>query len=476
MIRERNAFKDRGNLSVKRFILYPHQLFEKTEMLRNYEIILIEEPLFFTLYPFHAQKLVLHRASMKHYFLMLQSRGLCVRYVEVAQAEMFYREGGEVTYYDVADDWLEQKIRISFATVQMVKSPNFLNCNDDAMALHVFYMRRRKEMRLWVEGNKPLGGKWSFDEENRQRLPKLINTPDMVTYDNPFVQEAKQYIQNFPTVGSVESFYYPTTHNEAREVLSHFLQHNFALYGTYQDAIDRSESPLFHSLISAALNIGLLDLEEVIEKALNTSAPFNAKEGFIRQIIGWREFMFSLYKRHSRVQRTSNFFGFDRTLHPMMKNGTSGIVPLDVVNAKILKTSYAHHIERLMVQGNLFLLTETHPDDVYRYFMMHTIDAYDWVMVGNVYGMSQYADGGMITTKPYISSSNYLHKMSYYPKQGWSKLWDSLYWRFMAQHSKLFAANPRMKMQRALMEKMSNSVMQEHKANAEYFLAKLEES
>lgn len=186
--------------------------------------------------------------------------------------------------------------------------------------------------------------------------------------------------------------------------------------------------------------------------------------------------MFSLYKRQSRRQRTTNFFGFDRVLHPMIQNGTSGIFPLDVVNTKVLKTSYAHHIERLMVQGNLFLLTETHPDEVYKYFMMHTIDAYDWVMVGNVYGMSQYADGGMITTKPYISSSNYLHKMSHYPKnQAWSKLWDALYWRFMVRHSKKFADNPRMKMQRSLMEKMSSSVMHEHIANAEYFLSKLEE-
>ena len=460
----------------KRFLLYPHQLFEKTELLRHYDVVMIEEPLFFTLYPFHAQKLVLHRASMKQYESMLRSRGMRVRYVEVTEAEAFYRQGGEVTCYDVADDWLEQKIRASFSGVQVLKNPNFLNHNDDATALHLFYMRRRKAMGLWVEGNKPLGGKWSFDEQNRERLSRQIDIPRMGTYDNPYVREAKQYILRFPTVGSVEQFYYPTSHAEAREVLDDFLRHKFALYGTYQDAIDRTESPLFHSLISSSLNIGLLDLEEVLEKALKAEAPFNAKEGFIRQIIGWREFMFSLYKRHSRHQRTRNFFGFERRLHPMMYNGTSGMVPLDVINAKVLKTAYAHHIERLMVQGNLFLLTETHPDEVYRYFMMHTIDAYDWVMVGNVYGMSQYADGGMITTKPYISSSNYLHKMSYYPKhQGWSKLWDALYWRFMKRHSKRFADNPRMKMQRALMEKISPAVMDEHIRNAEYFLAKLEE-
>jgi len=202
----------------------------------------------------------------------------------------------------------------------------------------------------------------------------------------------------------------------------------------------------------------------------------NGEEGFIRQIIGWREFMFSLYKRLGRRQRTSNFFGFERTLSDQMKNGTSGIVPLDRINTKVLETSYSHHIERLMVQGNLFLLTETAPDAVYRYFMSHYIDAYDWVMVGNVYGMSQYADGGLITTKPYISSSNYLHKMSYYPKnQGWSKLWDALYWRFMFRYSDRFATNPRMKMQRSLLEKMSPNVLREHCNVGDEFIQRLSE-
>lgn len=412
---------------------------------------------------------------MKRYCDYLAKQGISVRYVEEEDSNAFYRSAGEVTCYDVADDWLEQKLRSAFNHVTFLKSPNFLNHEDDSLQMHTFYARRRKALGIWVENGKPLHGKWSFDQENRERLPRVIAKPSLIVYDNPYVQEAKRYVQRFQSVGSGESFHYPTSHEEARELLDLFLEEKFPSYGTYQDSIDMGPSPLFHSLISSSLNIGLLDLEEVIEKALSADAPFNAKEGFLRQIIGWREFMFSLYKRISRRQRSVNFFGFERPLNKQMQNGTSGIVPLDRINTKVLETSYSHHIERLMVQGNLFLLTETSPDAVYRYFMTHYIDAYDWVMVGNVYGMSQYADGGLITTKPYISSSNYLTKMSYYPKnQGWNRVWDALYWRFMIRHSDRFATNPRMKMQRSLMAKISKSVAQEHCRIGDEFIRRLE--
>lgn len=456
------------------FLIYPHQLFESITHLRNYEVVLIEESLFFTQYHFHVQKLILHRASMKQYASKLEQAGIVCRYIEEAQCDEFYKAGGEATCYDVADEWLERKIRHSFNKTIFLKSPNFLNAEDEYLHLHHFYVRRRKELGIWVEEGKPLYGKWSFDEENRAKLPLGILRPSMPQYSNPYVEEAKIYVQKFATVGSAERFHYPTNHVEARDLFELFLMNKFASFGTYQDAIDQGPSPLFHSLISSSLNIGLLDLKEVLDIALCADAPFNAKEGFIRQIIGWREFVFSLYKRVSRRQRTFNFFGFDRPMNSMMSNGTSGIVPLDRVNEKVLQSGYAHHIERLMVQGNLFLLTETSPDEVYKYFMSHYIDAYDWVMVANVYGMSQYADGGMITTKPYISSSNYLVKMSHYTKNsGWAKLWDALYWRFMVHYSGRFADNPRMKMQRSLLQKMSLSVLKEHCRVADAFLDRL---
>lgn len=461
---------------MRQFLIYPHQLFESIAILRSYEVVLIEESLFFTQYAFHVQKLILHRASMKQYAQRLIESGICVRYVEEHETQAFYDKGGDVICYDVADDWLERKIRRSFHHVTFLKSSNFLNHEDESLFLHTFYARVRKTLGIWVENGKPLYGKWSFDAENREKLPPEVPRPLMRSYDNSYLMEAREYVKRFKSVGEGERFYYPTSHAEARELLIEFINQKFQFYGTYQDSIDRSDSPLYHSLISSSLNIGLLDLEEVIERAMNADAPYNAKEGFIRQIIGWREFMFSLYKRVSVRQRTTNFFGFERRMNPRLCNANSGIAPLDRVNAKVLQTSYAHHIERLMIQGNLFLLMEISPDEVYRYFMSHYIDAYDWVMVGNVYGMSQYADGGLITTKPYISSSNYLHKMSAYPKnQSWGKVWDGLYWRFMDRYSDRFASNPRMKMQRALLFKMSPSVLREHCRIGDEFLEGLGE-
>lgn len=468
----RNSYSSR----MKPFLIYPHQLFESIAILRSYEVVLIEEPLFFTQYTFHVQKLILHRASMKQYAKRLNESGIQVRYIEEHEAAAFYMRRGEVTCYDVADAWLEQKIRRSFDHVTVLKNPNFLNHEDESLFLHTFYTRRRKALGIWVKNGKPLHGKWSFDAENRQKLPFDIPRPVMMTYDNAYVDEARGYVKRFKTVGDGDSFYYPTSHSEARTLLTQFIDQKFHFYGIYQDAIDRSNSPLFHSLISSSLNIGLLDLEEIIECALKANAPFNAKEGFIRQIIGWREFMFSLYKRVSAQQRTTNFFGFERTMSPKLRNGESHIVPLDHINTKVLHTGYAHHIERLMIQGNWFLLTETAPDEVYRYFMSHYIDAYDWVMVGNVYGMSQYADGGLITTKPYISSSNYLYKMSSYPKnEAWAKVWDALYWRFMKHYSPKFSSNPRMKMQRALLLKMSSETISDYCRIADEFLDRLNE-
>jgi deoxyribodipyrimidine photolyase-related protein len=178
-------------------------------------------------------------------------------------------------------------------------------------------------------------------------------------------------------------------------------------------------------------------------------------EGFIRQIIGWREFIRGMYDFRGTAERTKNFWQFDRKIPASFYDGTTGIVPLDITIKKVLQTGYCHHIERLMVLGNFMLLCEFDPDEVYRWFMELFIDAYDWVMVPNVYGMSQFADGGMMATKPYISGSNYLMKMSNYPKGPWQNIWDALFWRFMHVHRDFFTQNPRLGMLVRSFDKMT---------------------
>jgi len=227
------------------------------------------------------------------------------------------------------------------------------------------------------------------------------------------------------------------------------------------------------------LNIGLITPREVIDKTLGYAeenpVPLNALEGFIRQIIGWREFMLAIYALEDNRERSTNFWQHTRKLPPSFYNGTTGIKPVGTVIHHLLNYSYCHHIERLMILGNFMLLCEIDPDEIYRWFMEMFIDAYDWVMVPNVYGMSQYADGGLITTKPYISSSRYIQKMSDFPKGKWCEIWDSLYWRFIHKHQDFFANNPRMKVMTFQLKRMGKAKSNGYLRQAERFLHSLSE-
>jgi deoxyribodipyrimidine photolyase-related protein len=212
----------------------------------------------------------------------------------------------------------------------------------------------------------------------------------------------------------------------------------------------------------------------VIQRVVDAEdIPLNSKEGFLRQIIGWREFMLRVYKDDGVHLRNSNFFDFKYKMPQKILGAKSGLEILDDTIMKVQKTAYAHHIERLMVLGNLFVLLEIHPDAIFEYFMANFIDAYDWVMVGNVYAMSGFSDGGSLTTKPYIASSNYLLKMSDYKRGKWCEVVDALYWSFMDKHSYRFETNPRMAMQIALLKKMPQEKLQTHKKVAYEFKTSL---
>lgn len=195
--------------------------------------------------------------------------------------------------------------------------------------------------------------------------------------------------------------------------------------------------------------------------------PLNSLEGFIRQVIGWREYMRGVYRLTGRQQRCRNFWGHTHPMPRALYQGTTGIDPVDTVIRRVLRHAYCHHIERLMVLGNFMLLCEIHPDAVYRWFMELFIDAYDWVMVPNVYGMSQFADGGLSTTKPYISGSNYILKMSNFRKGAWCAVWDALYWRFIDLHRDFFAMNPRMSVMVKQCDRLGPRLAEHHRtANA----------
>jgi len=254
---------------------------------------------------------------------------------------------------------------------------------------------------------------------------------------------------HFPDAyGNVIPFFWPVTFGDANRWFEDFLVNRLAFFGRYEDAIHRNEPVLFHSVFSPLLNIGLLTPGNVVAATLayakDHEVPLESLEGFIRQIIGWREFIRAVYLLAGKKEQASNILKQTHPVPHCFWDASTGIEPVDTTIRRVLATAYCHHIERLMVLGNIMLLAGFHPGRVYDWFSELFIDAYDWVMVPNVYGMSQFADGGMMSSKPYISGSRYILKMSDYQKSPWGELWDALYWRFLYVHRDLFEHNPRM--------------------------------
>lgn len=445
--------------------IFPHQLFYKHPGFKKDRLIcLIEHPLFFKdeIYPaqFHKQKIWFHRVTMKAFEKVLKKKGYKTVYFNYDSMSEIKKLNLKTIHLVEFDDFiLEKRIRMLKIPLEIYPSPGFLTPlaefkKQKQYLFQSFYIQQRKRLELLLDRDgKPLGGKWSFDSENRKKVPKTIHFPSLPKYKaSQEVLSAKKYVEkHFPqNPGTLSQFFYPTTHAEAKRWLKDFLEKRLKFFGDYEDAILQDESVLFHSLLSPLLNVGLLTPQEVIDNALEigqkNSIPMNSLEGFIRQVIGWREFIRGIYSVEGSFQRNRNFFKHKRKLPRSFYEGTTGIIPFDKSIKKLEQSAYLHHIERLMIVGNFFLLCEIDPNEVYRWFMELFIDAYDWVMVPNVYGMSQYADGGLMTTKPYLCGSNYILKMSDYPKGEWTEIWDSLFWRFMYKHLSFFKKQPRLQM------------------------------
>jgi deoxyribodipyrimidine photolyase-related protein len=454
-------------------LIFPHQLFRQHPGLqKDAHVLLVEDYLFFRQFRFHKQKIMFHRASMRAYADMLRTKGYHVSYLESSELtspEDVYAWIAKHAYTDIhiadpVDDWLMRALnqaekKYAF-TVYQYESPGFLNTqghikeffhNQKRILMHDFYVWQRKRLGILCdEHNRPLGGKWSFDHENRKKLPRDISLPLIPKASkNLWLAEAYTYTETYfgENYGKNDVPLYSVTHTDARRTLKTFIAERLSLFGPYEDALSTQGRVLFHSVLSPLLNVGLLTPQEVIDAVLDvdtTVIPLQSQEGFIRQIIGWREFMRAMYLLYGKRMRSKNFFHHTKKIPKQFWEGTTGIMPLDHVLSSVIETAYAHHIERLMILGNWMLLSEYHPDEVYEWFMTMFIDAYDWVMVPNVYGMSQFADGGIFATKPYISGSNYIKKMSDFPKGDWTEVWDKLFWDFLKNNRDFFARQPRM--------------------------------
>ena len=490
-------------------IIFPFQLFDPhPAIVKSRAVVFIEEGLVFgdphVNLKFHKQKIVLHRASMKTYAAALGRRGFEVHYRDFAIGKTIadhlrsLRQAGFDTFHfcEPVDFLLEKRMRKSakglsvklrlhetpmFLTPAEILEEEFVGRKRPLMAR--FYERQRKRMGILLNGDgSPKGGKWSFDNENRKPMPKkgLHVPPDPSARKTEATKEAVGYMKkNFHDYyGDAERFAYPVSHSTAERWLENFLEQRFRLFGDYEDSLSDRERVLFHSVLTPMLNIGLLTPQKVLDRALEfaheNKTPLNSLEGFVRQIIGWREFIRGAYNHIGVPCRNGNFWGFeDKPIPPAFYEGTTGIDPIDLVIRRVLDHGWAHHIERLMVLGNFMLLCGFHPRLVYNWFMELFVDAYDWVMVPNVLGMSQFADGGLFTTKPYLSGSNYVRKMSDFPQGDWCHVWDGLFWMFIKNHEDFFRKQHRLGMMTRQLDKMGAKKLNTHRSNAETFLAGL---
>ncbi|MGK0185769.1 MAG: deoxyribodipyrimidine photolyase-related protein [Verrucomicrobiales bacterium] len=490
-------------------LIFPFQLFDPHPALKTERtVVLVEEGLTFgdphVGIRFHQQKIVLHRAAMRSFAAELENRGFDVHYRDhevsatIADHLSSLRDLGFDAFHfcDPVDYLLEKRMHRAASRLEIKlhihETPMFVTPTKQLESTFAgskrpfmasFYERQRKRMGILLDRDgKPQGGKWSFDESNRKSMPKSgLDVPtNPAAKTTRFTEEAIAYTQSqFKHYhGNAADFSYPISHAAAESWFENFLETRFLLFGDYEDAISCRHRVLFHSVLTPMLNIGLLTPQKVIDRALEfaleNATPLNSVEGFIRQIIGWREFICGAY-RHLGVQcRTGNFWNFeDKPIPSAFYDATTGIAPIDLTIQRAIDHGWCHHIERLMILGNFMLLCGFHPRRVNDWFMELFVDAYDWVMVPNIFGMSQFADGGIFTTKPYISGSNYVRKMSDFKKGDWCATWDGLFWMFVKNHQEFFRNHHRLAMMARQLDTMPTEKLQCHRSNADAFLDSL---
>ena len=468
------------------FLILGNQLFP-LKYLKPYKdstFLMMEDYGLCTFQKHHKLKLILFLSAMRSYADELKKNKFKINYYDLnndfktsyeKKLENFIIKNKvkELISFEIEDKFFEKKIlsltkklKISW---KVINSPMFLNSRDDFKDylsktkkpfMANFYKTARIKIDILMDKGKPKGGKWSFDEENRKKLPKDIKIPAMpvaneTSHTKNLKKEIKQIFKSHP--GDVDNFWLPTTHKDSIKWLDYFIAKKFNLFGDYEDAVDTDNNFLFHSALSPMINLGLITPELIIEriKKVENKIKINSYEGYIRQIIGWREFIRGIYQNYDKILEENNFFKHKNSLTQKWYDGTTGLDPLDhsIQNAK--KFGYTHHIERLMVLCNIMNLCEIKPIEVYNWFMEMFVDSSDWVMSPNVYGMGLFSDGGIFSTKPYICGSSYFMKMMNFKKGNWNDIMDGLYWRFINKNRNFFQSNPRLNMMVSIYDKMN---------------------
>ncbi len=493
---------------MKLLLVLGNQLFDPSQFVakkKDHVVFMREDQELCTHFKYHKHKIIFFLSAMRSYAEELRELGFLVHYEKLGQDSLSFEESlrrflrknqvENLCHFEIEDKFFEERMaQLALSKnlpVEIWPSPMFLTSRQEFSLflgkqrkpfMKTFYQWQRQRLGILVKkGGKdwvPEGGRWSFDEDNRKALPVKIHPPSLPGLDrglspggNSLMEVIALVEREFPShPGRGDNFWLPTCRKGAQDWLRSFIQERLKHFGPYEDALAPHSDFVYHSVLTPFLNTGLLTPQQVVDQVLDAGhrlkVPLNSLEGFVRQVIGWREFIRGIYQNFSETQEKSNFWGHHRRLSSLWyppsgesegrdSSHLTGIPPLDQVLQKSWRYGYAHHIERLMVVGNLHLLLGVEPQESHRWFMEMFVDSSDWVMGPNVYGMALFSDGGIFATKPYICGSNYYRKMGNYPAGPWQDGVDGLYWSFVERHRDFFGRNPRLSMMVRSLEKIT---------------------
>ncbi len=440
-------------MKTKVFVVLPTQLFEDVSYLVHFNVYIVEDP-FYLNKIYHKQKLYLHHSSMEHYYNYLKDKGINVTYVTIEKVKYDMFINNEVEMYHPVDrksvkNWSRSKSKfldpLNFiCSSKDLDSYNVSHKNKKKYLQNTFYKWQRIRLNILVNKSEPLYGKWSFDTENRSKFSNNYTEPKM---KNNIDITLKNYVEkNYPkSFGYLDSFYYPVNHKEAKQMCDSFISSKLSSFGSIQDAFSKSVTFGNHSVLSSSINIGLLTPQYVVGKVLdyfnrssNKKNIIASVEGFIRQIIGWREYMRFIYLYHySEITKIE--LPLSTKLPDSWYKGTTKLEILNHYIEKVKKYAYLHHIERLMVINNIATMSQFKYKDIYNWFMTCFIDSYDWVMVPNV--MMNYNSLNKVSfmSKVYVSTYNYIQKMSDFNDKQDKEIINTLYYNFLKKNKKLLS-------------------------------------
>lgn len=463
----------------------------------------------------HKKKIVLLFSAMRHFAQALREQGWHVDYIKLNDEENSHSFSGEVEraitnenfdsiIITEPSEWRVMRDVKSWSdkfaiNVEILPDNRFIATHHEfedwaegrkQLRMEYFYRDMRRKTNLLMDGDQPEGGKWNYDSENRKPAKDDLFMPEHYTFEPDNITRevldlvAEKFNDHF---GDLKPFWFAVTHEQANKVLDHFLEVALPSFGDYQDAMLTGQKFLYHSLLSPYINCGLLDPLEVCKRVeaeyKKGRVPLNATEGFIRQIIGWREYVRGIYwlKMPDYVKR--NFLEADRKLPDFYWTGDTDMTCLREAITQTKEEAYAHHIQRLMVTGNFAMLVGVDPHEVHEWYLAVYADAYEWVELPNTLGMSQFGDGGILGSKPYAASGNYINKMSDYcqncrydVKQ---KIGDeacpfnALYWDFLIRNEDKLKGNPRLGQVYRTWNKMDEDKRADYLKSAQKFLSSI---